>query len=262
MSLVDGSNGRFDFTTEVPSAGSLGSVHFIAIGGAGMSGVARVMLAQGIAVSGSDAKESLVLSALAAEGAVVHVGHDASHVAGADTVVISSAIREGNVELREARSRGLRVMHRSQALASVMQGSRKVAVAGANGKTTTTSMLTVALQHCGLDPSFAIGGELAKHGTNAHHGTGDIFVAEADESDGSFLVYRPEVAIVTNVQPDHLDFYGTFEAVQAAYARFAATVQPQGLLVTCADDQGSRALAEVAKGGRLKGDHLWRGIRC
>src|SRR5664279_366911 len=140
---ANGSNGRFDFTAEVPAASSLGSVHFIAIGGAGMSGVARVMLAQGIAVSGSDAKESLVLRALAAEGAVVHVGHDASHVAGVDTVVISSAIREGNLELREARSRGLRVMHRSQALASVMRGSRKVAVAGANGKTTTTSMLVV-----------------------------------------------------------------------------------------------------------------------
>jgi UDP-N-acetylmuramate--alanine ligase len=247
MSVANSLNRRFDFTTEVPAASSLGSVHFIAIGGAGMSGVARVMLAQGIPVSGSDAKESLVLTALAAEGAVVHIGHDANHLAGADTVVISSAIRETNVELREARSRGLRVLHRSQALASVMRGSRRVAVAGANGKTTTTSMLTVALQHCGLDPSFAIGGELAKHGTNAHHGAGDIFVAEADESDGSFLVYRPEVAIVTNVQPDHLDFYGTFEAVQAAYVDFAATVQPQGLLVTCADDQGSRELAEVAR---------------
>ena len=246
------SNGRFDFTTEVPPANSLGSVHFIAIGGAGMSGVARVMLAQGIAVSGSDAKESLVLTALAAEGAVVHIGHDTSHLAGADTVVVSSAIRDDNIELREARSRGLRVLHRSQALASVMRGSRRVAVAGANGKTTTTSMLTVALQYCGLDPSFAIGGELAKHGTNAHHGTGDIFVAEADESDGSFLVYRPEVAIVTNVQPDHLDFYGTFEAVQAAYVGFAATVQPHGLLVTCADDQGSRALAEVARGAGVR----------
>jgi len=245
-------NERFDFTTEVPVASRLGAVHFIAIGGAGMSGVARVMLAQGITVSGSDAKESLVLTALAAEGAVVHVGHDPGHLAGADTVVISSAIREGNVELREARSRGLRVLHRSQALASVMRGSRKVAVAGANGKTTTTSMLTVALQYCGLDPSFAIGGELAKHGTNAHHGTGDIFVAEADESDGSFLVYRPEVAIVTNVQPDHLDFYGTFQAVQAAYVRFARTVQPEGLLVTCADDQGSRTLAEVARAAGLR----------
>ena len=238
---------RFDFTTEVPAAGSLGPVHFIAIGGAGMSGVARVMLAQGIPVSGCDAKESLVLVALAAEGAVVHIGHDVAHLDGVDTVVISSAIREDNVELREARLRGLRVLHRSQALASVMRGSRRVAVAGANGKTTTTSMLTVALQSCGLDPSFAIGGELAKHGTNAHHGSGDIFVAEADESDGSFLVYRPEVAIVTSVQPDHLDFYGTFEAVQAAYVTFAATVQPHGLLVACADDQGSRGLAEVAR---------------
>ena len=117
---------------------------------------------------------------------------------------------------------GVRVLHRTQALAALMQDSRRVAVAGANGKTTTTSMLTVALQACGADPSFAVGGELAKHGTNAHHGTGDVFVAEADESDGSFLVYRPEVAIVTNVQPDHLDFYGTFAAVQDAYARFAA----------------------------------------
>ncbi len=243
---ADGSNSRFDFTTEVPAASTLGAVHFIAIGGAGMSGVARVMLARGLAVSGSDAKKSLVLSALVAEGAQVHLGHDAANLGDADTVVISSAIREDNVELMEARLRGLRVLHRSQALASVMQGTRRVAVAGANGKTTTTSMLVVALQQCGVDPSFAVGGELAKHGTNAHHGTGDIFVAEADESDGSFLVYRPEVAIVTNVQPDHLDFYGTFAAVQAAYARFAATVLPGGLLVTCADDQGSRDLSEVA----------------
>jgi UDP-N-acetylmuramate--alanine ligase len=240
-------NRRFDFSADVPAASSLGSVHFIAIGGAGMSGVARVMLARGLVVSGSDAKESLVLSALVSEGAKVHIGHDAAHLDDADTVVVSSAIRENNVELREARSRGLRVLHRSQALASVMQGSRRVAVAGANGKTTTTSMLVVALQQCGVDPSFAVGGELAKHSTNAHHGTGEIFVAEADESDGSFLVYRPEVAIVTNVQPDHLDFYGTFEAVQAAYAEFAATVQPDGLLVTCADDQGSRDLTQVAR---------------
>lgn len=243
---VTSSNSRFDFTTEVPAAGSLGSVHFIAIGGAGMSGVARVMLARGMSVSGSDAKDSLVLTALAAEGADVHIGHDASFLADADTVVISSAIREDNVELRAARARGLRVLHRSQALASVMCGSRRVAVAGTNGKTTTTSMLTVALQACGVDPSFAVGGELAKHGTNAHLGTGDIFVAEADESDGSFLVYRPDVAIVTSVQPDHLDFYGTFEAVQAAYAAFAATLQPGGLLVACADDPGSRVLADAA----------------
>lgn len=249
---MNGANERFDFTEPVPPLEDLGAVHFIAIGGAGMSGVARVMLARGCTVSGSDAKESPVLTALGAEGATVHVGHDESHLDGAGTVVISSAIRESNLELAAARRRGLRVLHRSQALASTMAGSRRVAVAGANGKTTTTSMLTVALQHCGIDPSFAAGGELAKHGTNAHWGTGDVFVAEADESDGSFLVYRPEVGVVTNVQPDHLDFYGTFERVQAAYSDFAASIEPGGLLVACHDDEGSRALALAARANGVR----------
>jgi UDP-N-acetylmuramate--alanine ligase len=246
---MNGQNSRFDFTTPAVPLEDLGAVHFIAIGGSGMSGVARVMLARGCVVSGSDARESPVLRALAAEGADVHVGHDPAYLEGKDTVVISSAIRESNVELAAARAAGLRVLHRSQALASTMAQSRRVAVAGANGKTTTTSMLTVALQHCGVDPSFAAGGELAKHGTNAHWGTGDVFVAEADESDGSFLVYHPEVAIVTNVQPDHLDFYGTFEQVQQAYAAFADSVAPAGLLVACHDDEGSRRLAERAREG-------------
>jgi UDP-N-acetylmuramate--alanine ligase len=246
--MTNGSNPRFDFTAPVPPLEELGSVHFIAIGGSGMSGVARVMLARGCQVSGSDARESPVLASLAAEGAQVHVGHDPAYLDGKDTVVISSAIRESNVELAAARERGLRVLHRSQALASTMTGARRVAVAGANGKTTTTSMLTVALQHCGIDPSFVAGGELAKHGTNAHWGTGDVFVAEADESDGSFLVYRPEVGVVTNVQPDHLDFYGTFERVQEAYAAFSDSIEPGGLLVACHDDAGSLALAERARG--------------
>jgi UDP-N-acetylmuramate--alanine ligase len=244
---VNGVNPRFDFRAPVPDLEELGAVHFIAIGGAGMSGVARVMLARGCRVSGSDAKDSPVMTALAAEGATVWVGHDPAHLEGVETVVISSAVREGNPELAAARERGLRVLHRSQALASTMTGSRRVAVAGANGKTTTTSMLTVALQHCGADPSFAAGGELAKHGTNAHWGTGDAFVAEADESDGSFLVYRPEVAVVTNVQPDHLDFYGSFDRVREAYGEFASSVQEGGLLVACHDDEGSRVLAEQAR---------------
>jgi UDP-N-acetylmuramate--alanine ligase len=244
---VNGRNERFDFRAPVPALEDLGAVHFIAIGGAGMSGVARIMLARGSRVSGSDARDSPVLTALAAEGATVHVGHDPAYLHGVDTVVVSSAIRESNVELAAARERGLRVLHRAQALASAMAGSRRVAVAGANGKTTTTSMLTVALQHCGVDPSFAAGGELARGGTNAHWGTGNVFVAEADESDGSFLVYRPEVAIVTNVQPDHLDFYGTFARVQQAYAEFAASIAPGGLLVGCHDDEGSRVLAERAR---------------
>ncbi|MEO7233732.1 MAG: UDP-N-acetylmuramate--L-alanine ligase [Lapillicoccus sp.] len=234
---------RFDFLAPVPPAVDLGQVHFIAIGGAGMSGVARIMLAEGLTVSGSDAKDSPVLNALAAEGAQVHVGHDAALVDTADTVVISSAIRDDNPELAAARARGLRVMHRAQALASTMAGSRRVAVAGANGKTTTTSLLTVALQACGVDPSFAVGGELAKHGTNAHLGTGDTFVVEADESDGSFLVYRPDVAVVTSVQADHLDFYGDLATVEEAYRAFVATIRPGGLLVVCVDDPGARALA-------------------
>lgn len=251
--MSNGTNERFHFDDPVPAAADLGHVHFIAIGGAGMSGIARIMLAQGLTVTGSDARESLVTRALGAEGATVHIGHDASHLQGVQTVVISSAIREDNVELVEARARGLRVLHRSQGLASVMHDRCKVAVAGANGKTTTTSMLTVALQHCGADPSFAVGGELAKHGTNAHHGAGEVFVAEADESDGSFVVYHPDIAIVTNVMPDHLDFYGDYAHVEAAYTRFARTINPGGLLVTCADDPGARALAERvrAEGGRV-----------
>jgi UDP-N-acetylmuramate--alanine ligase len=239
---------RFDFLAEVPAAENLGRVHFVAIGGAGMSGVARILLAKGIPVSGSDARESTLLHALAAEGASVHVGHDAALVDEADTVVISSAIRDTNPELRAAHAKGVPVLHRAQALAATMAGSRRVAIAGANGKTTTTSLLTVALQACGVDPSFAVGGELAKHGTNAHLGTGDIFVVEADESDGSFLVYRPEVAVVTSVQPDHLDFYGDLATVEEAYRAFVGTIASGGLLVACADDPGARSLADHTRG--------------
>ncbi|MEO6019217.1 MAG: UDP-N-acetylmuramate--L-alanine ligase [Knoellia sp.] len=239
-------NTRFDFTQEVPGLDTLGRVHFIAIGGSGMSAVARIMLARGVAVSGSDAKDSAVLSALREQGAQVFVGHDAAHVEGVDTVVISSAIPESNVELAAAREAGCLVLHRSQGLAATMQDSRRAAVAGANGKTTTTSMLTVALQAAGLNPSFASGGELTGQGTNAAWTGSDVFVVEADESDGSFLAYGPEVAIVTNVQPDHLDFYGTFDHVELAYATFAASIEPGGLLVACADDAGSARLVARA----------------
>jgi len=236
-----------------PDARSLGRVHFVGIGGAGMSGIARIMLARGITVSGSDARDSRALAVLRALGATVHVGQEAVNLGGApdtpdavDTVVVSTAIRESNPELVEARRRGLRVLRRAEALASVMAGRRAVAVAGTHGKTTTTSMLTVALQHCGADPSFAIGGSLNESGANAHNGSGDLFVAEADESDGSFLTYEPEAAIVTNVEPDHLDHYGTPEAVEAAFAAFSRRILPGGFLVVCADDEGARALARVA----------------
>jgi UDP-N-acetylmuramate--alanine ligase len=236
-------------TGAIPDPDQLGRVHFIGIGGAGMSGIARIMLARGLPVTGSDAKDSAGLAALRALGATVAVGHRAAQVVGAGTVVVSTAVRPNNPELVQARAEGIPVLHRSQALAAVMRGRRGIAVGGTAGKTTTTSMIAVALQHCGADPSFAIGGELAEGGANAHDGTGEVFVAEADESDGSFLLYHPEVAVVTNVEPDHLDFYGTAEAVETAFADFCATVTPGGLIVACLDDPGARRIVEHAADG-------------
>ncbi|RLV48963.1 UDP-N-acetylmuramate--L-alanine ligase [Nocardioides mangrovicus] len=229
-------------------AEELGHVHFVGIGGAGLSGIARIMLARGLTVSGSDARESVTLDALRALGARVFVGHDASHVHGVDTLVVSTAVREDNPEVAEARRLGVRLLPRSAALESVMQGRRSVAVAGTHGKTTTTSLLTVALQACGADPSFAIGGDLNETGSNAHDGSGDLFVAEADESDGAFLVYSPSAAIVTNVEADHLDNYGTEAAYRAAFDTFVGRIDPGGSGITlCVDDPGAAALVGVAQ---------------
>jgi UDP-N-acetylmuramate--alanine ligase len=229
-------------------ASALGRVHFVGIGGIGMSGIARILLARGIPVSGSDAKQSRTLVVLRALGATVHIGHAAANVAGADTVVVSTAIRDDNPELLEARRRGLRVLPRAGALAAVMAGRRRATVCGTAGKTTTTSMLAVGAQACGEDPSFAIGGELNESGSNAHHGTGDLFIAEADESDGSFLLLSPDAAVVTNVEADHLDQHGTPEAYAAVFADFVRRVDPKGFLVANADDAGSRRLADGVRG--------------
>ena len=228
-------------------ADRLGRVHFVGIGGAGLSAIARIMLARGVPVSGSDAQDSPALEALRSLGARCHIGHDAAHLADADTVVVSTAVREDNVEVVEAQRRGLRLLPRSAALESVMQGRRVVAVAGTHGKTTTTGLLTVALQHAGADPSYAIGSELAATGLNAQDGKGELFVAEADESDGAFLVYNPHAAVVTNVEADHLDNYGTEEAYHAAFADFLDRIRPGGFLVVCVDDAGAAALAGRAR---------------
>ena len=223
-------------------------VHLIGIGGAGMSGIARILLARGVPVSGSDAKDSRAVLALRALGARVEVGHAAAHLPDAPaTVVVSTAIRATNPELAAARERGLPVVHRAQALAALTVGRRLAAVAGTHGKTSTTSMLSVALQHCGLDPSFAIGGDLASSGTGAHHGEGDVFVVEADESDGSFTAFAPDVAVVTNVEPDHLDHHGTEEAYRAVFATFVDRISPAGTLVACADDPGVAVLVDHAR---------------
>jgi len=226
--------------------GTEGRLHFIGIGGAGMSVIAELFLARGRAVSGSDARPSATLDRLAALGADVHVGHAAEHVAGAQTVVVSTAVRPDNAELVAARTAGIPVIHRSEALALVAEGKDFVAVAGAHGKTTTSSMLALALAEVGADPSYAIGGEVVALGTGAHAGAGPAFVAEADESDRSFLAYRPRVAIVTNVEADHLDQYASAADVEEAFEEFVARIVPGGLLVACLDDPGSERLARLA----------------
>jgi UDP-N-acetylmuramate--alanine ligase len=232
---------------ELLPAEQLGGVHFVGIGGAGLSAIARIMLERGLPVSGSDASDSPALESLRALGAVVHVGHAAEHLGQATTVVVSTAVRDDNPEVVSARERGLRLWPRSAGLASVLAGRRVLAVAGTHGKTTTTSLLTMALLEAGADPSYAVGGDLAQLGTNAHHGGSDLFVAEADESDGAFLVYRPHAAIVTNVEADHLDHFGTEAAYRAAFDEFVTTIDPAGFLVVCADDPGAARLAQVAQ---------------
>lgn len=223
---------------------ALGRVHIVGIGGAGMSGIARVMLDRGVTVSGSDAKDSRRLAALQALGVEVRIGHDEAWVEGIDTLVVSTAIPDSNPERRAARERGIPILSRAQALASVMAGYRGVAVTGTHGKTTTTSMLTVALQHCGVDPCFAIGSELNASGANAHVGTGDIFIVEADESDGAFLELSPIAGIVTNIEADHLDHWGTLAAIEEGFDEFARGIRDRGgFLVACADDPGAAAMS-------------------
>jgi len=227
-------------------------IHFIGLGGAGMSGIARIMLAKGFAVSGSDKNDSSVLTSLKALGAKVFVGHMKENLADAQLVIISAAITENNPELVAAKQGGIPVVARANALAWLMSESTSVAVAGTHGKTTTTAMLTVALQSAGADPSFAIGGTINNAGTNAHSGSGSIFVAEADESDGSFLAYKPSGAIITNVELDHVDHFADEEAVFAVFEQFVDSIKPGGFLVACGDDSGVKHLLSQIKRSDLK----------
>jgi len=224
-------------------------VHMVGIGGAGMSGIARILLDRGGMVSGSDAKESRGVVALRARGAAISIGHDAANLdllPGGATAVITThaAIPKTNPELVEARKRAIPVILRPVVLAKLMLGDKTLMVTGTAGKTTTTSMLIVALQHSGFDPSFAVGGDLGEAGTNAHHGSGPYFVAEGDESDGSLVEYQPDIAVVTNIEADHLDFFGSEQAYVAAFDAFMERLRPGGALVACADDPGAAALAE------------------
>lgn len=217
--------------------------HFIGIGGAGMSGIAKILAQRGAQVAGSDARESATVHALRELGVQVHIGHAAEHLAvGTSSVVVSSAIRADNPELTRAAELGIPVVHRSDALAALMEGLRPLAVAGTHGKTTTTSMLAVSLSSLGLNPSYAIGGDLNVPGSNAHHGTGTIFVAEADESDRSFHKYTPEVAVILNVELDHHANYASIDEIHESFATFVDRVVDGGTLVISADHEGAREL--------------------
>ena len=231
----------------------LSRVHLIGIGGAGMSGVAHILLDRGSVVTGSDVKDSRPVRALRSQGATVAVGHAPENLELAGelpTVVVTSfaAIPKDNPELVRAAAEGIPVIRRSDLLAELMEGYTQVLLAGTHGKTSTTSMAVVALQAAGEDPSFAIGGQLNRAGTNAHHGAGSVFVAEADESDASLLRYKPDVAVVTNIEPDHLDYFGSREAYFQVFDDFADCVTDTGHLVVCLDDDnaaecGRRALS-------------------
>lgn len=224
--------------------------HFIGIGGAGMSGIAKILAQRGARVAGSDARDSETAQALRAHGATVHIGHAAGHLADdATCVVVSSAIREDNPELARAAELGIPVVHRSDALAGLMDGLRPIAVAGTHGKTTTTSMLAVSLSALGLDPSYAIGGDLDAPGSNAHHGEGDIFVAEADESDRSFHKYTPQVAIILNAELDHHANYASMDEIYESFETFVGKIPAGGTLVIA---HGQAGAAEIA--GRVSGN--------
>jgi UDP-N-acetylmuramate--alanine ligase len=230
-------------TLEVPDLSTIHRVHLVGIGGAGMSGLARLFLARGVAVSGSDLKESTQLEELRMVGADVAAGHDVANLAEPDAVVVSTAIGPANPEVEEARRRGVPVLARAQVLAAMMRERRGIAVAGTHGKTTTTSMLAVILERAGLDPTYVVGGDLNESGSNARSGTGEVFLAEADESDGSFLLLQPEVAVVTNVEEDHLDFYADGEEIEAAFTAFCRRA---GVVVACADDPGAVRVVEAS----------------
>jgi UDP-N-acetylmuramate--alanine ligase len=221
-------------------------VHLVGIGGAGMSALAHILLERGHRVSGSDLRGGRICAALAAMGADVHIGHDAEHVGGADLVAVSTAVPPDNPEVVRAGELNLPVLRRAELLAVLMAGRRGLVITGTHGKTTTTSMAVVCLQAAGLDPSFAIGGVMHEAGTSAHEGTGDVFVAEGDESDRSFLLLEPHCAVVTNVEHDHHDQFEDFGAVREAFERFLERRVARGSAILCRDDPGAARLAAAA----------------
>jgi UDP-N-acetylmuramate--alanine ligase len=236
-----------DFSQPVPA--DLGKVHFIGIGGSGMSGIARILLGMGHAVTGSDLRDTSNVAALRELGAEIFIGHDAANLGNPDTVVVTSALWPTNPEYLLAKERGIPVIHRSQALAYLTTKKRLIAVAGAHGKTTSTGMIITALQELGDDPSFVNGGVISSLGASSGSGTSELFVIEADESDGSFLHYDTAIALITNVDADHLDHYGSIEAFDAEFAKFAGGAKE--FVAINSDDPGAVRVAKLLVGKKL-----------
>ncbi len=237
-----------DLELQIPD--ELGRVHFVGIGGSGMSGIARMMHQAGVAVTGSDRSANYSTDALVELGIPVAIGHDAANVGDADTLVVTGALWTDNPEYQRALASGLPVLHRSQALAWLARSARVVSVAGAHGKTTSTGMVVTGLLGTGADPSFVNGGVIESLGVSSGAGADDLFVIEADESDKSFLLYDTAVALITNVDPEHLDFYGSREAFMQAFVDFARGAREQ--IVISADDPGA---LEVLAALREQGGH-------
>lgn len=242
---------RFDFRSELPSLEQWRRIHLLNVAGSGVSRIARLLAARGVEVSGSDPADLPVMASLRDAGIDAQVGWDPARLEGVDAVVVSSATKEDVPELAAARAAGLPVLHQAQALALATQGRRRVVVAGANGKTSTSAMVTSALRATGVDCGYAIGAELVGRGSNAEPGSAAEFVIEGDESDGSFVTYRPEVAVLTNVRPDHLDMYGDEATVRRAYDEFLDTIPDGGTLIACSDDPGAAAASDRQR-GRLR----------
>ncbi|GAB2818310.1 UDP-N-acetylmuramate--L-alanine ligase [Alpinimonas psychrophila] len=228
---------------------TLGTVHFVGIGGSGMSGIARLFVDAGLTVTGSDIRESHAVSQMRDLGIPVAIGHDAANLGDADTVVVTGALWENNPEYLLAREKNLPILHRSRALEWLTRGHRLISVAGAHGKTTSTGMIVTGLRECGEDPSFVNGGVIQSYGVSADSGSGDLFVVEADESDGSFLLYNTAIAVITNVDADHLDHYGTREAFDQAFVDFANAATD--LVVISSDDPGAVGVTQHIRGPRV-----------
>jgi UDP-N-acetylmuramate--alanine ligase len=224
------------------------SIHFVGIGGIGMSGLAEILAVSGVSVSGCDLRSSAATDLLVSRGVSVSFGHDPSHVAGNDMIVVTSAVKGENAEIDAARMQGVRIVKRSELLGAIVNEKRAVGVAGTHGKTTTSAMVSVILEELGLDPTVLVGGMIRNLGTNAKRGAGDILVVEADEYDRTFHQLHPEVAVVTNMEADHLEYYGSFEAIAEAFRIYLDGIKPGGVVIGCADDPNVRVVLDRVQG--------------